>query len=243
MRALQTAATVGSSKRARAAAVLGYASIVAVNGHQAGRDLGVQTKHIVTACECRGLSLVEVVREREPTRGHALERPGLGYALARISAGEAGGLVVADLSRLTRSVPELGRVLEWFSRSDARLIAASPGFDTGDEPGQLTARLIIELSQWERQRLSERTRKGMQEARRRGQRSVADNPQLRDRIGAMRADGMTLQAIANSLNADGVPTVRGGVKWRPSSVHAAAGYRRPTTIATLGSRVVGAQRW
>ena len=43
----------------------------------------------------------------------------------------------------------------------------------------------------------------------------------------MRAGGMSLQAIADSLNAEGVPTLRGGVEWRPSSVQAAVGYRRP----------------
>jgi hypothetical protein len=42
----------------------------------------------------------------------------------------------------------------------------------------------------------------------------------------MRAQGMTLQAIADWLNQDGVPTVRGGAKWRHSSFQAAAGYRR-----------------
>jgi hypothetical protein len=29
------------------------------------------------------------------------------------------------------------------------------------------------------------------------------------------------------LNAEGVPTQRGGAKWRPSSVQSAAGYKRP----------------
>jgi hypothetical protein len=43
----------------------------------------------------------------------------------------------------------------------------------------------------------------------------------------MRAEGMTLQAIADTLNAEGVPTLRGGSRWRPSSVQAAAGYKRP----------------
>ena len=38
---------------------------------------------------------------------------------------------------------------------------------------------------------------------------------------------MTLQAIADVLNAEGVPTLRGGAMWRPSSVQRAAGYRRP----------------
>ena len=47
----------------------------------------------------------------------------------------------------------------------------------------------------------------------------------------MRVNGMTLQAIADRLNAENVPTLRGGKKWRPSGVHAATGYRRPSAIA------------
>ena len=47
----------------------------------------------------------------------------------------------------------------------------------------------------------------------------------------MREDGMTLQAIADALNADGVPTLRGGAMWRPSSVQRAAGYRRPSSAS------------
>jgi hypothetical protein len=45
----------------------------------------------------------------------------------------------------------------------------------------------------------------------------------------MRAANMTLQAIADQLNAEGVPTMRGGQMWRPSSVQAALGYKRPGT--------------
>jgi hypothetical protein len=55
---------------------------------------------------------------------------------------------------------------------------------------------------------------------------VADRPALRERITEMRAEGMTLQAIADTLNEEGVPTLRGGTKWRPSSVQSAAGYKR-----------------
>jgi hypothetical protein len=57
---------------------------------------------------------------------------------------------------------------------------------------------------------------------------VADLPLLQRRIATMRASGMTLQAIADTLNQEGVPTLRGGAKWRPSSVQAATGYRRPS---------------
>jgi hypothetical protein len=37
---------------------------------------------------------------------------------------------------------------------------------------------------------------------------------------------MTLQAIADALNNQGEPAVRGGAHWRPSSVQAALGYKR-----------------
>jgi len=55
---------------------------------------------------------------------------------------------------------------------------------------------------------------------------VADLPELRERIAAMRAEGLTLQAIADTMNAEGIPTPRGGAEWRPSSVQSAAGYKR-----------------
>src|ERR1019366_9008703 len=42
----------------------------------------------------------------------------------------------------------------------------------------------------------------------------------------MRVAGDTLQAIADTLNADAVPMLGGGTHGRPSSVRSAAGYRR-----------------
>ena len=38
---------------------------------------------------------------------------------------------------------------------------------------------------------------------------------------------MTLREIADQLNAERVPTLRGGSQWRPSSIQVALGYRRP----------------
>ncbi len=38
----------------------------------------------------------------------------------------------------------------------------------------------------------------------------------------VRAQGWTLQRIADALNRDDIPTPQGGATWRPSSVRAAA---------------------
>jgi DNA invertase Pin-like site-specific DNA recombinase len=206
--------------------MLGYAIVPAPHGSVDRGELGEQAEEIAGECGRRGLELLELVREREPRNGKGLERPGLGYALERISAGEARGLVVSELSRLSRSATELGEILEWFTRSEARLVAVAQGLDTDERQGRLAARTLVEVSGWERERLRERTQKGLQAARLNGRRAVADDPELRERIARMRAQGMTLQAIADRLNEEGVPTVRGGAKWRPSSVQTAAGYKR-----------------
>lgn len=220
--------------------VIGYASCVQA-GPTAALELKEQAQVITGECKRRGFELIELVGERNPAIGKGLSRPGLSYALDRIKAREATGLLVVELSRITQSVGELGTIMEWLRRLDVRLIASADAFDTESEEGRLAAALLIEVSKWERDRISERTRNGLQAARMSGRSAgrpaVTDDPDLSRRIAHMRAQGMTLQAIADQLNEEGVPTVRGGAKWRHSSVQAAAGYRRDPR-RPLGARQI-----
>lgn len=221
-------------------AVLGYASVNLARPGVSTPDLRRQAREITAACERHGLLLIRVAHDHVSPRQVPLERPGLRYALGRITAGEARGLMVSELSRLAGALPELGRVLEWLTFRDVRFIATVPWIDTSEEAGRLAVQTIIEVSRWERQRLVDGTRAGMRAARRKGPASITDYPELRERIAGMRAGGMTLQAIADQLNSDGIPTIRGGAKWRPSSVQAAAGYQRPPTGRSLARRPRGA---
>jgi peptidoglycan hydrolase-like protein with peptidoglycan-binding domain/DNA invertase Pin-like site-specific DNA recombinase len=215
---------------AEAVRVLGYASVPQADQH-VNACLSQQACEIEALCAERGWRLVEVVRDVEGGNSKGLERPGVQYALDRIALREASCLVLSHLGRLTRSAGELGRMLEWLEGTDGRLVAMDVGLDTGSSDGRLAAKTLVSLGAWERERLGERTRRGLDAARARGvstgRPAVKDVPVLKDRIAAMRAEGMTLQAIADELNAEGVPTLRGGEMWRPSSVQAAAGYRRP----------------
>jgi DNA invertase Pin-like site-specific DNA recombinase len=210
--------------------VYGYASVAGREGSIINRELREQAEAIAAECDERGLGLLQVVSEREPSKGDGLRRPGLEYVLRRILAGEAAGLVVGELPRLTRSAGQLGAILEWFVGHDARLIALAEDIDTAEKSGQVAVRTLIEFSNRERERISARTRRGLEVARREGgpgrRPAVMDNPQLRERIRRMREQHMSLQAIADTLNAEGVPTVRGGAKWRPSSLQSVTGYRR-----------------
>jgi DNA invertase Pin-like site-specific DNA recombinase len=216
---------------------LGYASVPA---DADGKDLGAQERAIRQRAGRLGVELVEVVREREPKAGKALDRAGLSYLIERLAAGDASCIVVTGLDRLSRSVAELGTIVQWLERNDVRLVGVDLDLDTATPGGRTTARALASVGSWERERLSERTRKGLAAARAKRRASAGSSEPnweaIKRRIAAMRADGMTLQAIADVLNKEGVPTQRGGAEWRPSSVQTAAGYKRrarPKSAADL----------
>ncbi len=220
-------AAAGPGERVRA---VGYVSVPKTNGEDP-ELLERQAAAIERFCARRGWELLHVVRDVENGHPKGLERPGLLYALERLAEGEASCLVVSELERLSRSAADLGRIVEWIEERDGRLVAIDLRLDTGSANGRLTARTLVAVGEWEGRRIADQTKKGLAAARARGgsagRPAVEDRPALKERIVQMRADGMTLQAIANELNAEGVPTLRGGSQWRPSSVQSAAGYRRP----------------
>jgi hypothetical protein len=55
---------------------------------------------------------------------------------------------------------------------------------------------------------------------RRAGRPSSTPPETAARIREMRDRGLTLQAICDTLNREGVPTPRGGALWRPTSLRA-----------------------
>lgn len=198
---------------------LGY-----VSGHSARRgdpELRQQAAAIDRFCAHREWRLVGLVRDVEP--GKRLPRPALAHAIELLGSGEASCLVVAELKRLCPSVAELGEILKAVDQTGARLISLKPAMDTGSRAGRAALGVLMSVSAWERARRAQMT----SSARTKTASPQTIEPTLKRQITRMRGAGMTLQAIADSLNEAHVPTVRGGAKWRPSSVQAALGYKRP----------------
>jgi DNA invertase Pin-like site-specific DNA recombinase len=164
--------------------------------------------------------------------------------------GEADGLAVAKLDRLSRSVVEYGLLVEWLEEVDAVLVALDLNVDTSTPGGRMISRIIVVIAEWERDTIAARTRAGLAALRARGKPTgrpaVADRPELAARIRRMREEEeLTLWQIADRLTAEGVPTARGAKQWRPSSVASAAGYqrrpprRKPTSLPTVSQRKRG----
>jgi hypothetical protein len=100
---------------------------------------------IEAACEQSAWELLDIVWERE--NGSALDRPGLSHACQRIANGQARGLVVKDLRRLSRSEQEMGAFMAFFRDADATLVGLDIDLDTSTPGGRHFADRLIERSE------------------------------------------------------------------------------------------------
>lgn len=151
-------------------------------------------------------------------------RPGLREVLAELQQGRADGLIVAKLDRLGRSVADVADVVDRAMAQGWSLVVLDPALDLTTAAGRLTAHVLGAVAEMEAELVAERTAAIVEMKREQGK-SLGGRPsQLPDnvvgRIVAEREQGATLQAIADGLNADGIPTGQGGAEWRPSSVAA-----------------------
>lgn len=210
--------------------MLGYVRVSTDEQAAYGYGLDAQKQRIEEACVRRNGWRLAALHRDEGLTGKTLDRPALTAALERIAAGKADGLIVAKLDRLTRSVIDFAMLLEWFEAAGATLVALDFDLDTSTPGGRLIAHIMSAVAEWEADTIAQRTRDSLAAARAQGKPTgrpaVADRPELAQRIHALKADGLSLQAICDRLNADGVPTARGASEWRKSAVQSILGYRR-----------------
>jgi DNA invertase Pin-like site-specific DNA recombinase len=156
--------------------------------------------------------------------GRTLRRPGLHSAFAACRQGDAEAVVVARLDRLTYSAVDLARLVAEATDAGVGLVALDVDLDLATAAGGRVAAVLGEAATWHETPLARaRTvfsgRVDEHEPRRRGRPSSTPG-ELAERIRGLRAAGHTLQSICDVLNAEGVPTPRGGTHWRPSSLRA-----------------------
>lgn len=210
--------------------VLAYLRVSTAEQARTGYGLKAQENAIRAAAKSRDLALVDLIRDKGET-GKTLERAGLQEALEQLAAGEAEGLVVAKLDRLTRSVQDFAMLLAWFREAEATFVALDFDLDTSTPNGKMVATMIMAVAEWEADVISARTSDGLAAARADGKPigppAVADRPEVANLIHDLRDGGLSYRAIADELNKRRIKTPRGGAKWRVSSIQTALGYRRP----------------
>jgi len=214
------------SRLAAGEAVIGYVTATPDENTRQEAFMAIET-----ACERAGWRLADIVADHDT--GRMVGRPGLTRALERIAAGQARGLVVADARRLVRSLTDLGALLAWFRDAGAALVALDLDLDTATPHGHHTATTLISVSGWEGERAATRTRRGLARVQTpdRAVPTADQRAALIDRIRAMRAAGMSPEAIATQLANEGVTPPHGAARWTPKAVRTALD--RPSHTPTI----------
>ena len=213
--------------------VIGYVRVSTQEQATGGVSLEAQANKIRLYCELHELQLVDVIVDAGVS-AKTVNRPGLQRALSMLRAGKAGGLVIAKLDRLTRSVADLSTLITTVFNRFA-LHSVADAIDTTSAAGRLVLHVLGSVAQWERETVGERTRDALAHKRARGERvgqvpfgfvSVdgrlvphADEQRAITIIAELRADGMTYRAIADALTARGIVNKAGRTTWAGSMVY------------------------
>jgi DNA invertase Pin-like site-specific DNA recombinase len=209
---------------------VGYVRVSTEEQAESGAGLTAQFEAIEREVERRrgdgpgtGWELVQMYADNAVSGKRMTNRPGLAEALASLTNGHADVLIVAKLDRLSRSMLDFCLLLDQARREGWSLVILDLGIDLTTASGEVMAHVAAAFAQFERRLIGQRTRDALAVKRAAGVR-LGRPPSLGDdvvgRITAARGAGETLSAISERLNADGVPTARGGACWYPSTIAA-----------------------
>lgn len=200
--------------------LIGYIRVSTDKQTQSGAGLEAQRQWLELEATRRGATL-EIVSELEATSGKSTKkRPALAEALARLDRGEAEALIVSKLDRLSRSVADFLDILERSRKGKWSLIIGDLSLDTSTPMGEAMATISATFAQLERRRIGERTKEGLAIKKAQGVKLGAPrilNQEIRSRIEAELDNSTPLIAIARKLNAEAIPSAKGG-KWYASTI-------------------------
>jgi site-specific DNA recombinase len=191
--------------------VVGYTRVSTEEQARDGVSLDAQAEKLRAYALVKDWTLAELIRDA----GHSaksLKRPGMARLLTLVEARQVDVVMVYKLDRLTRSVVDLGKLMELFKQKRVDLVSLQESLDATTATGELMMNLLASVSQWERKVIGERTRDALQHLKAQGKRychTVYDNPQVIARMHQLRTAGYSYEVIAQELNDAGIPTALG----------------------------------
>jgi site-specific DNA recombinase len=151
-----------SAKPSTATRTIAYLRVSTDKQADKGVSLDAQRAKVAAYAALYDLVLVETIEDAGYS-AKTLDRPGLARALDMLRRGEADALLVVKLDRLTRSVRDLGELVErHFAPGRAALLSVGEQIDTRSAAGRLVLNVLASVSQWEREAIGERTATAMQ---------------------------------------------------------------------------------
>lgn len=212
------------AKRTGPPRALCYVRVSTDEQAKSGLSLEAQRATLLAEVERRGWELVDVlVDEVSAKRGNV--RPAFLRAQELLAAGDADVLLATRLDRMSRSVVDFADLMASAQDERWQVVALDLGLDTSTTTGRMVAHILAAVAEAEREVIGQRTSAALLAKRRRGEhvgRHSALPESIVRRVVQARADGQSFAAIADGLNAEGVPTATGSARWYPSTVRAVA---------------------
>lgn len=112
-----------------------------------------------------------VLKEKYDDGGYTganTERPALKKLLEDIKTGKISCVVVYKVDRLSRSLLDFTKLLEFFDKHNVTFVSVTQHFNTQSSMGRLTLNILLSFAQFEREMISERVKDKMGTARKKG---------------------------------------------------------------------------
>ncbi len=201
--------------------VIIYCRVSTKSQAEEGVSLATQEAKARAYAELYDLDVVAVIRD-EGESAKNLARPGIQRALAALKTGEADGLIVLKLDRLTRSVMDLGALLTDYFQDQA-LFSVQEQLDARTATGRMILNILMSVAQWQREDIAERTGAALAHKKALGERvgqipygsrlgvdgtHLEPDPQEQGVIQLMRqwkVEGTSYRQIVERLNARSIP--------------------------------------
>lgn len=213
---------------------IGYVRVSTEEQANSGLSLDMQKTKIRAQAEALGFELIEVIEDAGRS-GKDLHRPGAERLLEQVRARAVDAVIVLKLDRLTRSVRDLGFLLDLFTKSNVAFIAVVDAINTATASGRFMVNVLGSIAQWERETISERTVAALNVKRSRGEKlggrvpygyGVAGGKLIPDEIEQkgvriireMHREGYSFRQIGAELDLNGYIPRGGGPHWSAQSV-------------------------
>src|SRR5471030_1073704 len=147
---------------------IGYIRVSTDKQAERGLSLDAQREKLRAMAVVHDTELAEIIVDAESAKN--LDRPGMKRILDLVRGCGVDTVIVAKLDRLTRSVRDLADLLDLFQKKGVALVSVAEALDTGCAAGRLVLNIMVSVSQWEREAISERTRDALQHKRSQGER-------------------------------------------------------------------------
>lgn len=214
---------------------IGYIRVSTQDQSESGLSLKHQESKIRSYADAMDINLVEVKTDS----GHSaksLNRPAMQEIISLIKARQIDALIILKLDRLTRSVKDLGALVELLEKNGVALISVQDSINTNTAAGRLVLNVLGSVAQWEREAIGERTKAALQVKKNQGQRAgevpfgwnLAEdgvtlfvNHEEQNALNLMRelrAAGVSYRKIARELETRGISTKRGGKVWQAKTI-------------------------